>query len=93
MMHDYMGIMAMPGTGFFSMLIIGMLAGWIAEKDTKSDHGLLTNMIVGIAGSFVGGAVAGTLGIHFAGWFWGNLLVSAIGAIGLVYVWRAVNNR
>ncbi|MBL4757703.1 MAG: GlsB/YeaQ/YmgE family stress response membrane protein [Rhizobiales bacterium] len=92
-MNDSLGIMAMPGAGFFSMLIIGMLAGWIAEKVTNSDHGLLTNMIVGIAGSFVGGAIADALGVHFAGWFWGNLLVSAIGAIGLVYVWRAVKDR
>ena len=44
--------------GFFGMLIIGILAGWIAEKVTASDHGLLTNLLVGIAGSFVGGTLA-----------------------------------
>ncbi len=92
-MNDVMGIMSMPGAGLFSMIIIGMLAGWIAEKATKSDHGLLTNMIVGIAGSFVGRAVADALNIRFAGWFWGNLIISAIGAIALVYIWRAVKNR
>ena len=56
-MNDAVGLMSMPGAGLFSMIIIGMLAGWIAEKVTKSDHGLLTNMIVGIAGSFVGRAI------------------------------------
>jgi len=44
----------MPGVGFFGMLIIGIIAGWIAEKITASDHCLLTNLLVGAAGSFVG---------------------------------------
>jgi fructose-specific phosphotransferase system IIC component len=26
------GLMSMPGVGFFGMLIVGILAGWIAEK-------------------------------------------------------------
>ena len=46
------------GVGFLGMIIIGILAGWIAEKVTASDHGLLTNLLVGIAGSFLGGWLA-----------------------------------
>ena len=41
----------MPGVGFFGMLIIGILAGYIAEKVTAIDQGPLTNLLVGIAGS------------------------------------------
>ena len=52
------GLLSMPGVGFFGMLIIGILAGYIAEKVTASDQGLLTNLLVGIAGSFVGGSLA-----------------------------------
>ena len=37
------------------MLLIGAIAGWIAEKVTQSDHSIFTNILVGIAGSFVGG--------------------------------------
>ena len=51
-------LLAMPGVGFLGMLVIGTIAGWIAEKITASDHGLLTNLLVGIAGSFVGGTLA-----------------------------------
>jgi hypothetical protein len=47
------------------MLIIGILAGYIAEKVTSSDHGLLTNLLVGIAGSFVGGTLANVLNIEW----------------------------
>jgi uncharacterized membrane protein YeaQ/YmgE (transglycosylase-associated protein family) len=62
------GLLAMPGVGFFGMLIIGILAGYIAEKVTASDQGLLTNLLVGIAGSFVGGSLANLLDIHYQGW-------------------------
>jgi len=81
------GLLSMPGVGFFGMLIIGILAGYIAEKVTASDHGLLTNLLVGIAGSFVGGSLAGLLDIEFYGWL-GNLLVATIGAVLLLWIWR-----
>ena len=61
-------LLSMPGVGFIGMLIIGLIAGYIAEKVTSSDHGLLTNLLVGIAGSFVGGTLANVLNIQFYGW-------------------------
>jgi uncharacterized membrane protein YeaQ/YmgE (transglycosylase-associated protein family) len=80
---------AMPGVGFIGMLIIGIIAGYIAEKATASDHGLLTNLLVGIAGSFVGGNLATVLNVEFYGWL-GNLLVASIGAILILWIWRAI---
>ena len=80
-------LLSMPGVGFFGMLVIGILAGYIAEKVTASDHGLLTNLLVGIAGSFVGGSLATLLNIVFYGWV-GNLIVATVGAILLLWVWR-----
>jgi len=71
------------------MLIIGILAGYIAEKVTSSDHGLLTNLLVGIAGSFVGGALANLLNIQFYGWL-GNLIVASVGAVIVLWVWRSL---
>jgi uncharacterized membrane protein YeaQ/YmgE (transglycosylase-associated protein family) len=87
MESEAQGLLSMPGVGFFGMLIIGILAGYIAEKVTASDHGLLTNLLVGIAGSFVGGSLAGLLDIEFYGWL-GNLLVATIGAVLLLWIWR-----
>ena len=85
-------LLAMPGVGFLGMLVIGTIAGWIAEKITASDHGLLTNLLVGIAGSFVGGALANLVNLEFYGWL-GNLLLAAIGATLLLWVWRTVTSR
>lgn len=64
-------------------VVIGILAGWIAEQVMGREHGLLTNLIVGIVGAFLGAFIAGALGIGFAG-FWGSLLVSTVGAIVLL---------
>ena len=84
-MHGEYGLLGMPGVGFFGLLIIGALAGWIAERAMNRDHGLLTNILVGIAGSFVGGTLAGILGIGFYG-FVGNLTVAVIGAVLILWI-------
>ena len=34
------------GVGLIGTLIIGALAGWIAEKVMKANHGLLMNIVV-----------------------------------------------
>lgn len=86
------GFLGMPGVGFFGFLIIGILAGWIAEKVTKHDHGLLTNLLVGIAGAFVGGTLASVLGIQVYGW-WMNFLWASIGAVLVLWLWRAFRER
>lgn len=86
------GLLSMPGVGFIGMLIIGILAGYIAEKVTASDHGLFTNLLVGIAGSFVGGNLARLLNIEFYGWL-GNLIVATIGAVLLIWIWRKVQGN
>ncbi len=84
-MDQPVGIMGMPGVGFFGMLLIGFLAGYIAEKATNRNHGLLTNILVGIAGSFVGGTLAGLLDFNFYGFF-GNLIIATVGAILILWV-------
>ncbi|WP_421736574.1 GlsB/YeaQ/YmgE family stress response membrane protein [Caulobacter sp.] len=73
----------MSGVGIIGAIIIGILAGWIAEQIMKRNHGLLTNLVVGVIGSFLGAFVAGALGFNWGG-FIGSLVVSTIGAILLL---------
>ena len=84
-MEQSYGIMAMPGVGFFGMLLIGFIAGYVAERSMNRDHGLLTNILVGIAGSFIGGTLAGVLGINYQG-FLGNLIVAVAGAVIILWI-------
>ena len=44
----------MSGVGLIGALVIGILAGWIAEKVMSRNHGLLTNLIVGVIRLFRG---------------------------------------
>jgi uncharacterized membrane protein YeaQ/YmgE (transglycosylase-associated protein family) len=88
-MNEAQTLLSMPGVGFFGMLVIGIIAGYIAEKVTASDHGLLTNLLVGIAGSFVGGTLANLMNVAFYGWL-GNLIVASVGAILVLWVWKSI---
>lgn len=84
-MDQPVGIMGMPGVGFFGMLLIGFVAGYVAERTMNRDHGLLTNVLVGIDGSFVGGTLAGLVGIAYQG-FLGNLVVAIAGAVVILWI-------
>jgi uncharacterized membrane protein YeaQ/YmgE (transglycosylase-associated protein family) len=84
-MEQSVGIMGMPGVGFFGMLLIGFIAGYVAEKAMNRDHGLFTNILVGIAGSFVGGTLADVLGLNYQG-FLGNLIVAVAGAVVILWI-------
>jgi uncharacterized membrane protein YeaQ/YmgE (transglycosylase-associated protein family) len=83
----------MNGVGFFGMIIIGLIAGYIAEKITESDHGLIKNLIVGLIGSFVGGIIAELVGIAPQVGFIANLVVATLGAILFLYIWRTIRGR
>ncbi len=73
-------------------VVIGILAGWIAEQVTGRDHGLVTNLVVGIVGAFLGAVIANALNIGFAG-FWGSLIVSTVGAIVLLAIVGMIRGR
>jgi uncharacterized membrane protein YeaQ/YmgE (transglycosylase-associated protein family) len=75
----------MNEVSIIAAIVIGILAGWIAEKIMGREHGLLTNLAVGLVGAFLGAFVANLLGVGFAG-FWGSLAVSTVGAILLLAI-------
>ncbi len=74
-------------------ILIGALAGWIAEKATKSNHGLLTNIIVGMIGALIGGWLFGVLGLQIASGLVGSLVTAVIGALLLIFGLRMVRGK
>ena len=74
-------------------IVIGGLAGWIAEKVTKSDHGLITNIIVGIVGAVIGGWLLGLVGVSLAENWIGSLVTAVIGALVLLYGLKFIRGR
>ncbi len=46
-----------PTIGWIAAIIIGGIAGWLAEQFMKSDMGLIMNIVLGIVGAAVASAI------------------------------------
>jgi uncharacterized membrane protein YeaQ/YmgE (transglycosylase-associated protein family) len=75
--------------GWIAAIIIGGIAGWLAEQFMKSQMGLLMNILLGIVGAAVASWLFSFFGIHFAGWI-GYLIAGFVGACILIAIVRAV---
>jgi uncharacterized membrane protein YeaQ/YmgE (transglycosylase-associated protein family) len=73
-------------------IIIGGIAGWLAEQFMKSDMGLLMNIVLGIVGAAIASAILSFFGIALGGWI-GYLIAGFIGACLLIWIVRAVRGR
>ena len=79
---------------FLYFLLIGALAGWLGGKIMNgTGFGLLADILIGIAGGFIGGWLFGILGIRMGNGFIGSLVTSLIGAIVLIYVVKLIRGR
>ena len=78
--------------GWIAAIIIGGIAGWLAEQFMKSNTGLIMNIVLGIVGAAVASTILSFLGINLGGWL-GYLIAGFIGAVLLIWVWRAIAGR
>jgi uncharacterized membrane protein YeaQ/YmgE (transglycosylase-associated protein family) len=78
-----------PTVGWIAAIIIGGIAGWLAEKFMKSDMGLLMNIVLGIVGAAVASAIMSFFGIALGGWL-GYLIAGFIGACLLIWIFRLI---
>ena len=78
--------------GWIAAIIIGGLAGWLAERFMKSDTGVLMNIILGIIGAAIASAILSVFGIVLGGWI-GYLILGFIGACLLIWIVRTVRSR
>lgn len=74
--------------GWIAAIIIGGIAGWLAEQFMKSQMGLVMNIVLGIVGAAVASWLASFFGIMLGGWI-GYLIAGFIGACILIAVARA----
>jgi len=72
--------------GLIAWLFLGLLAGWLAGKLARGrGYGCLTDVILGLIGSVIGGWVFTKLGI-FGGGFLFSLAAATLGAVILVSI-------
>ncbi len=80
--------------GIIGWIVIGIVAGWLAEKVMGRSHGLITNLIVGILGALIGGFIAeSVLGQPVGGFNPVTLLVAFGGAVLLLFLLGLVKRR
>ncbi|KQZ96585.1 hypothetical protein ASD64_17440 [Mesorhizobium sp. Root157] len=83
--------MDVNGVGWVAAIIVGGLAGWLAEMVMKSNMGLFMNIILGIVGAIVLNAILQAANIGSFGAGWGAYLITGfIGACILIFVGRLV---
>ena len=75
--------------GWIAAIIIGGVAGWLAEQFMKSEMGILMNIVLGVIGAAVAGAILSFFGINLGGWI-GYLIAGFIGAALLIWIVRVV---
>jgi uncharacterized membrane protein YeaQ/YmgE (transglycosylase-associated protein family) len=72
--------------GLVAWLFLGLVAGWLAGKLARGrGFGCITDIILGLIGSFIGGWVFTKLGI-FGGGFLFSLAAATLGAVILVAI-------
>lgn len=78
------------GVGWITAIVVGGIAGWLAEKFMKSSMGIIMNIILGIVGSIVANAILGAFGVVVEGGWIAYLVTGFIGAVILIFVGRLI---
>ncbi|HET9067326.1 MAG TPA: GlsB/YeaQ/YmgE family stress response membrane protein [Amaricoccus sp.] len=82
----------MSGLGWLSFLIVGLIAGWVADKVMQRGHSLLENLVVGVIGAYLGAFLFRLLGLTSTG-IVGALVIAIVGSVVLLAIVGAVRKR
>ena len=91
-MHGSLGILSTQYGGFLALIVIGGLAGWIAGKIIGIRHGIFTNIIVGVAGAWIGSELADLAHVTVHGTL-EHFVAALVGSAALLYIWQLINPR
>ena len=71
---------------FFWMILIGMIAGWLAGQFmTGKGFGVMGDILVGVIGALIGGILFEKAGLFAGSSMIGSLIVATTGAIVFLY--------
>lgn len=81
--------MHISGENLLVILLVGLVAGWLAGKIvTGGGFGLIGDMAIGIVGALIGSWLMPQLGIHIANGIVSAIIVATIGAVLLLVIVR-----
>ena len=82
--------MELNGVGWIAAIVIGGVAGWLAEMFMKSNMGVLMNILLGIVGAaLLNFILASVLHVGYSGWI-AYLIIGFIGACILIALGRMI---
>jgi uncharacterized membrane protein YeaQ/YmgE (transglycosylase-associated protein family) len=80
-------------TSLVILILVGLVAGWLAGKIVQgTGYGLVGDIVIGIVGALIAGWLLPRLGIFFGGDIIGAIINATIGAVLLLVVLRLVKN-
>ena len=82
--------------GIISWIILGLIAGALAKllMPGRDPGGIIVTIIIGIAGAIIGGFIASAIGFGtVTGINLGSIIISILGAILLLWIYRLVKSR
>jgi len=83
--------MYMSSENLLIILIVGLVAGWLAGQIVQgTGFGLVGDLIIGVAGAFVGGWVLPQLGVRLGPGTVAAIIDATIGALILLLIARLV---
>jgi uncharacterized membrane protein YeaQ/YmgE (transglycosylase-associated protein family) len=81
--------------GILSWIVLGAIAGFLANMIVGGREGLIGTIILGIVGALVGGYIASAVfhkgdvsGVNIE-----SIVIAVLGAILVLFVWRAVTRN
>ena len=82
--------------GIILWILFGALVGWLASiiMRTDDEQGAWANIIIGIIGAFIGGALSGWLGGQgISGFNLSSIIVAILGEMVLIFFIRMFTHR
>ncbi|MEJ8476783.1 GlsB/YeaQ/YmgE family stress response membrane protein [Roseibium algae] len=76
--------------GFILWIVIGLIAGAVAHRILNSRGGFFGSLVVGLLGALVGGELAHILRLNISGGILDQLVVSTLGAVLFLFLWKKV---
>lgn len=84
----------MSGESLLVILLIGLVAGWLAGQIVQgTGFGLIADIAIGIVGAFIGSWLLPQMGIRIGTGIVAAIIVATIGAIVLLIILRLFNRR
>ncbi|MGN0445224.1 MAG: GlsB/YeaQ/YmgE family stress response membrane protein [Acutalibacteraceae bacterium] len=79
--------------GFFSTILVGIIAGWLAEKIMKVDLSWWKSLLLGLIGSAIGSGVLGAMGMDKPSGIITGSIVAAIVSCLILWIYKKVKTR